>query len=109
MRTERVFAYCLFIALAAVAGCGRYPEVSSAEGLRYIGALRTACSTASKPRLDKVAAVIDRADRDGKLTAAEREAFRRILDRAAGGNWKEAETECLAFQKAQVRGGWLGR
>lgn len=90
--------------LMTLSGCRRYPEVSSPEALKYIAALRTACSTQSGPRLEKVARVIDQAASGGKVTPREAEAFRRIMERARQGRWQDAEWECLAFQKAQLRG-----
>lgn len=90
--------------LLTLSGCRRYPEVSSPEALKYIAALRTACSTQSGPRLEKVARVVDQAASGGKVTPREAEAFRRIIDRARQGQWQDAEWECLAFQKAQLRG-----
>lgn len=92
------------VLLVTLSGCRRYPEVSSPEALKYIAALRTACSTQSQARLDRVAQVIDRAASGGKVTPREAEAFRRIMDRARQGQWQDAEWECLAFQKAQLRG-----
>lgn len=89
--------------LAILAGCTKYPEVSTQESQTLIKGLYTACSSQSPERLAKVEAAWQKLDAAGKLTAAEKETFGRIIEKAKAGQWKAAEDESWAFAKAQVR------
>jgi hypothetical protein len=92
------------IVAVLVASCGpTYPEVSSPKALELLLALHTACSTARADRLEKVADQLDRAWREGKITAQDQEALARIVALARQGRWQEAEKACRQFKKAQVR------
>jgi hypothetical protein len=91
------------VALVGLAGCARYPEVNSPEGLRLIAQLRTACSTANADRLAKAEERLERGRQEGTITEGEYAAFQRIVGLAREGQWQRAERACVAFQKAQLR------
>ncbi|HEY1065703.1 MAG TPA: hypothetical protein VGE52_06330, partial [Pirellulales bacterium] len=86
------------LAAALATGCSRYPRVTDGEGIRFIGALRTACSSKSLGRLDKAASAIQAARAAGGITDAELAAFTSIIETARKGQWKEVEMAAYHFQ-----------
>lgn len=96
-------AWCfglLWIALPAMGGCERMPKMSSVETMRLLTALRTACSAESTEHLEKVRQRVEQMRQDQRLSDAEYEKLREILETAAAGDWEAAEQACFRFQKA---------
>lgn len=89
--------------LLTAAGCGQYPEVTSAESLRFIKQVYTACNTRSSVRLAACEARLDELHSTGQMTDAERQAFDDILAQANAGAWQEAAESSLEFAEDQVR------
>ena len=89
--------------LVFLSGCPPYPEVTSPEALHLLGAIRTACSSQSQARLERVKQAADELQQSTQLSLNEYEAFRRILEMAERGEWEEAEQACYQYQKAQLR------
>lgn len=91
------------ILLLVVAGCTRYPEVTSPESLHLLAAARTACSSQNLDRVARVRERLDELQRGGKLSSTEQASFVRILELAEKGDWEAAEMACFRYQKAQLR------
>jgi hypothetical protein len=89
--------------LLLVAGCSSYPAATSAESLKLVAALRTACAGKLEANLARIEKQAIQAHEQGKLSPAERDALARIVQLAREGRWEQAEAACLAFQKAQKR------
>ncbi|MFQ3592752.1 MAG: hypothetical protein SNJ82_06115 [Gemmataceae bacterium] len=104
MPTSNSWAGLLLGGLALwCSACSSYPPPSSAESLKLLAALRTACAGQNSAQLEAVEQKADQARAQGRLQPAEYEALRRIWQQAREGNWQQAEADCLAYQKAQRR------
>lgn len=88
--------------VVALAGCRRYPAVTSRESLSLMKLLYTACNTRDEKRLAEVEKGVEKASREGKLSPAEREAFAEIIGRAKQGEWQRAEKAAFRFAQDQV-------
>jgi hypothetical protein len=86
-----------------ISGCNQYPEVTSPEALHLLGAIRTACSSESPVRLERVSRALEELQESEKLSPREYEAFRKIVEMAERGEWEEAEQACFQYQKSQLR------
>jgi hypothetical protein len=86
-------------------GCRQYPAVTSQESLYLMKLLYTACNTKDMSRLKQVEAGVDKAQREGKMSASEHQAFRKIIDLANAGDWSRAERAALRFAQDQVGAG----
>ncbi len=92
-----------FVVLAVLAiwisGCG--PPQASPQNRQLIASLRTALSAQNPDWLEQNAKIL--ADRRAAGQASEEEfaAFQAIIAKAQEGQWKEAERQVMAFQKAQ--------
>ena len=69
--------------------------------MELISSLRTALSARNPQWLDENEAVIEKRHTAGQMRDDEYAAFKKIVERARSGDWKEAERGCLAFQRAQ--------
>ncbi|HEX6984834.1 MAG TPA: hypothetical protein VF170_05630, partial [Planctomycetaceae bacterium] len=94
-------AAALLLALAFLPGCTKYPQVEF-ENLRYVAALRTACSAKNAAWLSQTKAAIERDHAAGTIGDDELAAYREIVATAEAGDWRTAEEECLRFQKDQL-------
>jgi hypothetical protein len=83
-------------------GCRAYPRVSSAEGLKLIKLLHTACNTQDANRLATAREHVAQAEANGRVTPAEATALRSIIDQAERGAWTAAEQACWQFAQDQV-------
>lgn len=90
-------------------GCRQYPPVSSKEALQMMKLLYAACNTRDTTRLSQVEQRMEKAAREGKLTAPEREAFERIIGMARAGDWSGAERASFRFAQDQVGQGQPGK
>ena len=97
-----VVAVGSIIAAGVWSGCREYPAVTSEESLSLMKLLYAACNTKDPVRLAKVEEGVDRATREGKLSAAEQEAFAKILGMAKAGDWERAEKAAFKFAQDQV-------
>lgn len=95
----RLIAFLL--AMALLAGCTKYPQVEFAN-LKYVAALRTACSAKNAEWLSQTKTAIDREHAAGSLSDDEAAAYREIITIAETGDWSAAEEECVRFQKDQL-------
>ena len=84
-------------------GCSSYPAATSAESLKLVAALRTACAGQNAAQLATVEQKAQQARERGRIQAAEYEALQSIWQQAREGRWQQAELACLAYQKAQRR------
>lgn len=103
MRIPRAFAICsvpLCVAIV-VAGCTKYPQVEFAN-LKYVAALRTACSAKNADWLAQTKQTIDREHAAGTISREEAAAYGEIVALAEAGDWTQAEQECVRFQKDQL-------
>ena len=85
----------------------KYPPATSREAYIIMDALHTACNTKNSGSLDKIEAYIAREKAEGKLGAAEEDAFARIIATARAGRWSEADREAFRFSQDQVGRGQL--
>ena len=85
----------------------KYPPATSREAYVIMDALHTACNTKNSGSLDKIEAYIAREKAEGKLGAAEEDAFARIIATARAGRWSEADREAFRFSQDQVGRGQL--
>jgi len=84
-------------------GCSSYPPASSAESLKQVAALRTACAGKNLTQLEAIEQKALHARENGRLQPVEFQAMQSIWQKAREGNWQQAEADCLAYQKAQRR------
>lgn len=84
---------------AVVFGCGK-PQASPVNR-QLIASLRTAVNTRNAEWLEKNAKILDERRAAGQTSDNEYRQFQSIIERARAGNWKAAEREVIAFQKAQ--------
>lgn len=100
---RRCFPWSAVVVLLsiAVAGCTKYPQVEFAN-LKYIAALRTACSAENQEWLAETKSAIERDHAAGIVSDDEAVAYGEIITIAESGDWKSAELECLRFQKDQL-------
>lgn len=92
------------VAVAAWSWFGKsYPETTSADGLKLIRALYTACSSRNEARLSRVEKEVAKLDTQGKLSEAERAAFGSIIEQAQTGDWETAIDQSYQFAQDQVR------
>ena len=89
----------LLLASAMLFGCGR-PQVAP-KNLHLTASLRTAISAQNAEWLEQNAQIIQERHQSGEMSDDEHEAFQAIFEEARAGNWREAEEEALALQKAQ--------
>lgn len=80
-----------------------YPETTSAEGLKLIRALYTACSSRNEGRLARVEQAVSELEAKGKLSGAERDAFSSIIRHGQTGNWEKAIDYSYRLAQDQVR------
>ena len=85
----------------------KYPPATSREAYIIMDALHTACNTKNSDSLDKIEAYIAREKAEGKLGAAEEDAFARIIATARASRWSEADREVFRFSQYQVGRGRL--
>jgi len=97
---QLTFALVLLAFLLA-AGCTKYPQVEFVN-LKYVAALRTACSAKNAEWLAQTKTAIDRDHAAGTIGDEERAAYLAIVTTAESGDWKSAEEECVRFQKDQL-------
>ena len=90
----------VFVAVVAVGGCERMPQMSSAHTMHLLTALRTACSAKSPEHLEQVRQRVEEARHDERLSDAEYDKITEIVETAAAGDWQSAEQACFRFQKA---------
>lgn len=90
----------VLLALAVtVAGCG--PPQASPPNRQLIASLRTALSAQNPDWLEQNARILDERRAAGQASEDEFAAFQAIIQQARAGQWKEAERQVMAFQKAQ--------
>jgi hypothetical protein len=80
-----------------------YPEATSADGLKLIRALYSACSSRSEERLTRVDRLLVTTEAKGNLAEPELAAFRSIIELARTGAWDEATAQSYQFAQDQVR------
>lgn len=102
-RVGRLLGAILLCVAGWLTGCSSYPEVRDGESIELIAALRTACSSQRRDRLDRCVQAVEERRTAGELPDAEYEAFQAIIAQAQAGQWKEAEMQTYQFQEAQVR------
>lgn len=103
----RVFAGVLLLAALVFvvglwSGCRQYPPVTSREALNLVRQLNTACNTKDLQRLAEVERRLAELDRQGKLSAAEKTGFEKVIGQAKAGKWEEAETAAFKVAQDQV-------
>jgi hypothetical protein len=91
------------VVLAALAicagGCG--PPQASPPNRQLIASLRTALSAQNPDWLEQNAAILQERRAAKEVLDDEFAAFQAIIETARAGQWKEAEGQAIAFQKAQ--------
>jgi hypothetical protein len=91
------------VALAALAictgGCG--PPQASPHNRQLIASLRTALSAQNPDWLEQNATILEERRATGQASEEEFAAFQALIAKAQEGQWKEAERQVMAFQKAQ--------
>ncbi len=83
-----------------IIGCGRGPQVSSANR-EIVVSLATAVSTRQTKWLDSNAELIEKQRAEGKCSDAEYEAFQDIIAKARAGDWDAAQTAAYDLRDAQ--------
>ena len=91
----------LLLATALQTGCTKYPQVEF-ENLQYVAALRTACSAQNTEWLQQTRQAIESERSANRIGDDEYEAYQSILAKAESGAWRDAEMECVRFQKDQL-------
>jgi hypothetical protein len=104
LRWLLAFAALLFIPVAIIwwPGCRQYPTATSAESMKLIKLLYTACNTKDAARLKHLEQRVEKAAQGGQLTATEQESFARIISLARDGSWQAAEKAAFRFAQDQV-------
>jgi hypothetical protein len=82
-------------------GCNRPPAVEF-ENLPLVASLRTACSARNHQWLSGVERAVALRHEEGRLSAAEKTHFDRLIARAKTGDWQGAEKQCYDFERAQL-------
>jgi hypothetical protein len=95
----RVLSIALVLSAVLAAGCGG-PH-AGAENVELISSLRTAASARNPEWLEANVKVIDERHVAGQISEVAYAAFRAIIEKAQAGQWREAERDAVAFQKAQ--------
>ncbi len=95
---------CLAIAVLIVlaCGCSSYPQVTSAESLKFIRQVYTACNTKSPERVAKCAARLNELTAEKLISESEEATFRQILELAESGDWEASQQQALEFAQRQV-------
>ncbi len=88
-------------------GCRTYPPATSLESYTLMEALYTACNTKNAGSLNKIEQRVNRAKEERSLSAAECDAFARIIAMGRNGQWREATREAFRFSQDQVGRGRL--
>jgi hypothetical protein len=101
MKIQAVLGTVVLWAVVAISGCTRYPQVEFAN-LKYVAALRTACSAKDTTWLTQAKEAIEEAHGAGTIGDDEYAAYERIVALAESGEWIKAEAECVRFQKEQL-------
>ena len=90
------------IVAGVLSGCRQHPPVSSREGLSLLRLLNTACNTRDEAKLNDAERTMNELERQGKLTAAEKASFARIISAARSGDWATAESDAFRMASDQV-------
>ena len=92
----------VFIVLlgSIVAGACSPPQAGP-ENQHVIASLRTALSAKNPEWLEQNVALIEKRYEQGKMSDEAYETFKAIVHKAQDGQWKEAERDVVALQKAQ--------
>lgn len=80
----------------------QYPPATSPESMQTMKLLYAACNTKDTVRLKTVEERIEKLTRADKLSAAEQNAFAKILQMAHAGDWERAEKAAFRFAQDQV-------
>ncbi len=88
------------LAAAMMIGCGRGPQVSSANR-EIVVSLATAVSARETKWLESNAELIEKQRADGKCSDAEYAAFQDIIAKARAGDWDAAQTAAYDLRDAQ--------
>lgn len=100
MRTHRCIVAIVSLVIApCVPGCGG-PQ-AGAENVELISSMRTAVSAQNPEWLEANVKVINERHAAGQLSDAAYKTFQAIITKAQAGEWKAAEQDAIAFQKAQ--------
>jgi hypothetical protein len=104
MNTKSLTVRCrLVVVLVALAlcvqGCG--PPQAAPQNRQLIASLRTALSAQNPDWLEQNATILEQRRAAGEVSEDELAAFQAIIEQARAGQWKEAEAQAIAFQKAQ--------
>jgi len=94
----RIAVVCAVLALCG-AGCG--PPRAAPQNLSLIASLRTALSAQNQEWLEQNVKILEQRRDAGQVSDQELAEFQSIVDKARAGQWKEAEAQAIAFQKAQ--------
>jgi hypothetical protein len=87
--------------LLAICGAGCGPPRAAPQNLPLIASLRTALSAQNQEWLEQNAKILDERRGAGQVSDQEFAEFQSIIEKARADQWKEAETQAIAFQKAQ--------
>jgi len=82
-----------------ITGCG--PPQAAPQNQQLISSLRTALSAQNTDWLEQNVKLLEERRTAGQVSDEELEAFQAIIEKARAGQWKEAEEDAIAFQKAQ--------
>jgi hypothetical protein len=93
------FLVVLVASAVCIAGCG--PPQATPQNQQLISSLRTALSAQNPEWLDQNVKLLEERRTAGQVSDGELEAFQAIIEQARAGQWKEAEEDAIAFQKAQ--------
>jgi len=89
-------------AVATLAGCGGYGEVSP-QAYRCVTALYGICNQQADEKLDGLAAIVESSRQRGELTAQESEWLASIVGDARRGDWPSACQACRRMMDDQVK------
>lgn len=98
INTSNIASVSLLLA-ASFTGCAK-PQ-AGAENVELISSLRTAVSAQNPEWLEANVKAINERHAGGHMSDSAHEAFQAIIEKAQAGEWKEAEQDAIAFQKAQ--------
>lgn len=93
------FLVVLVASAVCVAGCG--PPQAAPQNQQLISSLRTALSAQNPEWLEQNVKLLEERRAADQVSDEELEAFQAIIEKARAGQWKEAEEDAIAFQKAQ--------
>ena len=96
---KKQLAWAFAVLTVIVVGCGQ-PQAGR-ENLQLLASLRTALSAENVEWLDQNVEIIEQRRQEGAMSEQTHARLLAIVEKARAGQWRDAEQDLVAFQKAQ--------